>query len=396
MTIVSNELNKARVKASREALIARIGIEEYRRQENLKRKARRSRAARETLSDEFKSAPVIEPLVPSVPFTIPVVQLEKNVPITVPIDDKCKGFIEKIFLEKQKYYSKLSPPRTIKKSSVVQQFNRVSNMYKNMFKVSMNCSDLEWLRDTDRVVGFVNGYFRSPNSRVSNISAIASILQVMPEYEAEYEVYSKLLLEEKREILKNAEENKTTPKEQKNILSWDKLKDLYKNENMSPEHRALIALYTLIPPRRIQDMQLLTITNTEVNNNPNLNYIVVKRGIPTKLIFNEYKTRQTYGVQSFDMTKDLANALKPYIRDKKVGDPIFPNKDNKYIKNFSEYLTSIFKKYTGKNISVNLIRHAFVSDYLKKNTSIAEKKEISNKMSHSITSQGFYNRIDLE
>ena len=58
---------------------------------------------------------------------------------------------------------------------------------------------------------------------------------------------------------------------------------------MIPEHRALIALYTLIPPRRIQDMQLLTITNTEVNTNPNLNYLVVKRGIPTKLIFNEYK-----------------------------------------------------------------------------------------------------------
>ena len=143
-------------------------------------------------------------------------------------------------------------------------------------------------------------------------------------------------------------------------------------------------------------MQFLTITDTEVNPNNNLNYLVVKRGIPTKLIFNEYKTKQIYGIQSFDIERNLADVLKPYIKDKKPGDPVFNTKNNKHIKNFSEYLTNIFKKYTGKAITVNLIRHAFVSDFLKKNTSIADRKAISTKMSHSITTQGFYNRIDLE
>ena len=88
--------------------------------------------------------------------------------------------------------------------------------------------------------------------------------------------------------------------------------------------------------------------------------------------------------------------LKPYIKDKKPGDPVFNTKNNKHIKNFSEFVNNIFKKQTGKNISVNLIRHAFISDYLKKNKSLADRKAISDKMAHSVAVQSFYNRIDLD
>ena len=156
----------------------------------------------------------------------------------------------------------------------------------------------------------------------------------------------------------------------------------------------MIGLYILIPPRRIEDIQWLTVTDTEVNTD--LNYIVVKRGVPTKLIFNKYKTASTYGIQEFDISKDLADVLTPHIKDKKSGDPVFPSKTNGYIRNFSEYLAKIFKRHTGKLISVNLLRHAFVTDYLKTDLSIASRKDISNKMGHSVAVQGLYNRIDLD
>ena len=112
-------------------------------------------------------------------------------------------------------------------------------------------------------------------------------------------------------------------------------------------------------------------------------------------MFNKYKTKQTYGVQEFDINKDLADVLKPYIKDKKPGDPVFSTKNNKHIKNFSEFVNNIFKKHTGKNISVNLIRHSFISDFLKKNKSIEARKKISTQMSHSLLTQSYYNRIDL-
>ena len=425
---ISKEENKARVKASREALIARIGKDEYLRQENEKRKARRlrQRARTASASTSVAPAPVPVPFTPptvaierSVPVNVafipPKVQLEKTVPINMPTldqkeqkeekeekegkeekTDTCEALFEKVYQAKVAYYSNLLIPRKIKKDSVFQQFTKIVNLHRKIFGTLTDCNNLNFLKDTDKVIAFINKQYKTPNSRNSQIQAIASILQVLPEYKDEYMFYSKFSTDKRKEINKEAEKNLKTAKESANILAWGTLKDLYKNENMIPEHRALIALYTLIPPRRIQDMQLLTISDTEVNANDNLNYLVVKRGIPTKLIFNEYKTKQIYGVQSFDIAKDLADVLKPYIKDKKPGDPVFKTKNNKHIRNFSEYLTNVFKKYTGKNISVNLIRHAFVSAFLKKNTSIAEKKEISIKMAHSITTQGFYNRIDLE
>ena len=414
---IDNATNRARVKASREALIARIGKDEYLRQENEKRKARRTRQRARTAVPAPVAVPFTPPTVAiersvpiNVPFTPPTVKLEKTVPINIPTleqkdqkeekeqkePDTCEQLFEKVYQAKIKYYANLSIPRKIKRDSVLQQFKKIVNLHRKIFGTLTDCNNLNFLKDTDKVISFVNKQYKTPNSRNSQIQAISSILQVLPQYKDEYTFYSKFSTKERQKINKEAEKNLTTAKEIPNILAWDGLKDLYKNEKMSPEHRALIGLYTLIPPRRIQDMQLLTMTDTEVNDNPNLNYLVVKRGIPTRLIFNEFKTKQTYGIQSFDIAKDLADALQPYIKDKKPGDPVFNTKNNKHIKNFSEYLTSVFKKYTGKALTVNLIRHAFVSAFLKKNTSVADRKAISNKMAHSVAVQGLYNRIDLE
>ena len=374
---IDNAINRERVKTSRLALIARIGIDAYRQQENEKRKARRTRQRARTAPASAPVAPapvaVPAPFIPPVvklersvpvnaPFIPPVVELEKIAPINMPIPeqkeqkeekeekeekktDTCEQLFEKVYQAKVEYYKNLSIPRKIKRDSVLQQFTKIVNLHRKIFGTLIECSNLNFLKDTDKVIAFINKQYKTPNSRNSQIQAIASILQVLPEYKDEYTFYSKFSTKERQKITKEAEKNLTTDKESANILAWDGLKDLYKNEKMIPEHRALIALYTLIPPRRIQDMQLLTITDTEVNTNPNLNYLVVKRGIPTKLIFNEYKTRQTYGIQSFDIAKDLADVLKPYIKDKKPGDPVFNTKNNKHIKNFSEFVNNIFKKH---------------------------------------------------
>lgn len=437
---ISKEENRSRVKASREALIARIGIDVYRQQENQKRKLRRERQrarSAPSVAPTPAPAPVRAPVYTSVPIRVrtnnipftpttvalersvavnvsrvpPKVRLEKTVPISIPTleekheqkeekeqktqDDACETLFEKVYQAKVKYYDNMLIPKTIKKDSVAQQFKKITNLYKKMFQSSIDCNNLDFLKNTKKVIDFINKHYKTANSRNSQVQAIASILQVLPEYKDEYMFYSKFSTDERQKITKEAEKNLTTAKESENILAWGDLKNLHKKKEMTPEHRALISLYTMIPPRRLE-YQALTITDTEVNHNDNLNYLVVKHGIPTKLIFNKYKTKQTYNVQEFDIKKDLASVLKPYITDKKPGDLVFSTKNNKQIKNFGEYLTNIFKKYTGKNITVNLIRHSFVSDFLKKNKSIANRKKISTMMAHSIDQQSFYNRIDLK
>lgn len=414
---IDNATNKARVQASRLALIARIGKDEYLRQENQKRKLRRERqrarsAPSVALERSVSFTPPTVALERSVPvnvsFIAPKVELEKTVAPTMPTleqkeqkeekeqkTDTCEALFEKVYQAKVKYYDNMIIPKTIKRDSVLQQFKKITNLHKKIVGSATDCNNLYFLKDTNKIISFINTNYKTDNSRNSQVQAIASILQVLPDYKNEYTFYSKYSTDKRKTINEIAESNLTTKTESKNILSWGKLKDLYKTQGMSPEHRALIGLYTMIPPRRLE-YQALTITDTEVNHNDNLNYLVIKRGIPTKLIFNKYKTKQTYGIQEFDIAKDLADVLKPHVKDKRPGDLVFSTKNNKQIKNFGEYLTNIFKKYTGKAITVNLIRHSFVSNLLKKNKSIANRKKISTMMAQSVAVQGFYNRIDLK
>ena len=269
---ISKEENKARVKASREALIARIGIDAYRQQENQKRKLRRERQrarSAPSVAPTPAPAPVRAPVYTSVPIKVrtnnipftpptvalersvavnvsrvpPKVRLEKTVPISIPTleekheqkeekeqktqDDACETLFEKVYQAKVKYYDNMLIPKTIKKDSVAQQFKKITNLYKKMFQSSIDCNNLDFLKNTKKVIDFINKHYKTANSRNSQVQAIASILQVLPEYKDEYMFYSKFSTDERQKITKEAEKNLTTAKESENILAWGDLKNLH-------------------------------------------------------------------------------------------------------------------------------------------------------------------------
>ena len=91
---VDDATNRERVRASREALILRIGREEYLRQESQKRKERRARARARTAPTIVPTpTPTPTPVAPVAPvkvrknnvsFEPPTVKLEKTVPVKMP------------------------------------------------------------------------------------------------------------------------------------------------------------------------------------------------------------------------------------------------------------------------------------------------------------------------
>ena len=112
-----------------------------------------------------------------------------------------------------------------------------------------------------------------------------------------------------------------------------------------------------------------------------------------------YKTDKTFGRQEFKIPRGLAIKLKAHISDASLvdGDYLFGKTKDEPYASFSSYVTKIFKKYTGKALSVNLLRHSYISWFLKKKgLSIADKKEVSAKMAHSITTQEKYNRVNVK
>jgi len=307
-------------------------------------------------------------------------------PIPVDTRDDCEKLLDEIYEIKKKYLASLSPPKKIKKQSTIQQFARVMNIYKFMNGDDKSkCNNLDWLEDTSSILKFIDERYKTIASRNTHISSIASILFGLPRYNDEYMFYSNLATNNTKKIKEATGNNLLTAAEEKNMVNWSLIKQTFSSiKNI--RDKALVALYVLIPPRRL-DYGLM-----KVGNGDNINFNYYTSGT---MIFNKYKTDKTYGKQVIKIPIELKTIIDSYISEYKLkdGDLLFSSKNGEPYKNFTPFINKVFKTYVGKNISVNVLRHSFISDYLKTTRSVNDMKNIANLMAHSSSEQKFYFRF---
>ena len=262
----------------------------------------------------------------------------------------------------------------------------LSKMNKPDFKAFLNVQEtLEALTD----------YKKSTQKKY-----IHSIRLKVKDNEEAYNEYTKAYNLLSDELNKEQGDNKLTPEEAKNWIPWNELKTIYK-QIKDPRAKALIALYTLIEPRRRDMSTSLTLANGKISKG-NLNYLVVNKSLlPSKIILNNYKTSGTYGQYIINLTgrnnKILRDILKNHIVENKIkyNKPVFSNTKGDYMKpdNMSLEFKNIFKALVNKDITFNLVRHIRISHFLNTPKTINEKKELALKMGHSVAIQDTYKRI---
>ena len=274
---------------------------------------------------------------------------------------------------------------TIKRSSVQTTFNGVKRLYKYMYDDDM--TDFDWAKDTSKVSEFILSSDKwKDESRIQKFQSLASILIVLRGFTTTYKFYSERSVSMRKAKDSIDDKNELTERERNNFLPWVKIKKI-KPENVHDE--ALIGLYTLIPPRRLE-YRIMKLTTSKEGLNEKFNYLLLNgRGKPIKVIFLNYKTSSKFGKQEFLIPRALAGKLKTYITEAGLndGDFLFGKSKTEAYKSFSSYVTKVFKKYTGKTLSVNLLRHSFISWYLKKTHSLADQKKIANEMGHGVMMQ---------
>ena len=317
-----------------------------------------------------------------------MVQLQQNT--------NCDAVFEAVYL------ARLNLIPTLKKDKFKKlQWAGVINLYKKMFnRKDYDCSNMNWLKETTKIIKYIKTTYTNKNTQITKFSNIAAILSVLDGFEDEYKLFSTISTTERTEQNKQDDLNLTTEKERPNMLKWSELKNLYKDRSLDLKTRSLIGLYTVIPPRRTELGGLLTISYNETDLNPNLNYLIIDETTktPKKIIMLKYKTFSTYGKYEIKLTnKTYISILKKYITDRGLiaGNPVFGTGEGRYYRNFSLIISDYFKRATKKNISVNILRHSYISDFLSKPRSVAEKKELARQMGHTSTVQELYNRMDL-
>ena len=155
--------------------------------------------------------------------------------------------------------------------------------------------------------------------------------------------------------------------------------------------KLIYALYTMIPPRRLEYTSVVvgTHTNTKIRNDTN--YLIKKKNIPSYFVWNEYKTSKAYGRTIVDIPPELGGIIRDYLLQNKIktGDKLLPLQRT----NFIRLIKKVFNKIYDADISLRWLRISY-STYLNGlNISNNEKQRLALQCGHNSTQSSKYKKI---
>ena len=317
----------------------------------------------------------------------------------------CEAVKKAVYLARKKLLEKKSEGKKTTKTLSYESFQtntwaNVIKIYKKMNNVkTYDCSSMEWMQNADKIIKFIKKTYTKQNSFITNISSFATVTSVLKGYEDAYKKYSGTSTDDRVVERKTAKKNKMTENEEKKMVSMSELKNLWKKPNLNDRDRVLIALYTMLPARRVQFTQYMKLTHSDKDLPEGFNYLIVdKKGDPQKIILKKYKTFNVYGKFEIPLAKTerLNGLLKTYIKSSKIkdGELMFGKTKTEVFKNFSNEIINAFFKASGKKIGVDIIRHIWISKFLEKPRTIEEKENFAMQMGHDEQTQSLYMRID--
>jgi len=271
-------------------------------------------------------------------------------------------------------------------------------------------SDLKFLKDYDEILKILE-----PLALTTKRNYLSSILVILRAYNKKtfdkvLDQYKKLLATLNEEYTNKIDSHEKSEKQEKN---WMPLSDLKKGlkiyqkeikdreikdkENLNKKDMNLlkkylvVALYTLQPPVRL-NYSNMKIINSEKDIEPNKNYLLVKGRNKKSFVFQEYKTAKTNGRVDKPINKELNSILNLYLKYHKSKYLILDAKGNPITANgLGKLITSSFE-FTGKKVTLNLLRHVYISSKLDLDAIKASKK-MANDMMHSIGMQEDYAKV---
>jgi len=258
---------------------------------------------------------------------------------------------------------------TLSKSSVNTYASILKNLYKKVFDdtdYNLNKFEkpepvLEYLKDMP------------PNKRKTILSALVVITNE--------KAYRDLMMEDVRDYNKEIDTQTKTETQKENWINGDGIQDiynelktnadaLYKKKSLTPSDLQQIQNYIIlsvlsgiyVPPRRSKDFVDFKIKNIDKTKD---NYLD-----KNKMIFNSYKTAKTYGQQSVEIPKELKSILTKWIKINPTEYFLFDQNMNQLS---SVKLNQRMNKIFGKKISVNAMRHSFLTDKYSKTSEESKK-----------------------
>lgn len=162
-----------------------------------------------------------------------------------------------------------------------------------------------------------------------------------------------------------------------------------KIDKIDGREQLLLAIYTLIPPVRA-DYHKLKIYHTL---NDNIADIDIKENTlilgnkNAYIVLVDYKTKKAYGKHIINLPEKLTNIIKKNITETQSF--VFENKYKEpYSRtSFSEYVSKTMSKIFNEKITINTLRHIYITYNINLGSNPIDKIDISKKMLHSTDTQ---------
>ncbi len=312
-------------------------------------------------------------------------------------------FIEKLeFLIKDK--------RKIRDTTLKTYMFNLIKLHKLM-DLGNEVKSLDFLLKKDKVDKALEG--KKLSTKKTYYASLIVALMAEGNHEDIVEKYRKEMESMAEDYKKLQEEQVKSETQAENWVSLDKLKKvmndykkeirqkgLCKKDNLDKKEMELIKKWLVSnlylnpdnPPMRLDYANMKIIDNKKYNSlkdeDKNKNYLVVKSRNHKFFHFGDYKTKKQYGNKEIKVSTPLNSVINCWLKFNKT-DYLLNNTKNEPMteNNLTKFLTKTFLP-SGKNISVNMLRHIFISDNFK--PELQKKKDIANKMGHSTSQQELY------
>mgnify|MGYP003648111231 CR=1 FL=1 len=264
----------------------------------------------------------------------------------------------------------------------------------------------EFLLDFDKTMKFVNEKYQNIQTRKSVFTSILAVLNSHGLDSKKYkDEQTKLLID----IEKNVDKHKKTEKQNENwttlanlrsvIPYYEKLINDPKLESQEQQYELLkkwIVAFLYVgdddnPPFRL-NYSVDIIEKKDYDYDSTNNYLVLNKGVPEIFSWGEHKNSNKKGTLRVRIGKKLKEALKTWLQHNKSSKYLLLNDIGGKMSSTSLgiFISKVFEP-TGKHITLNLIRHIYITSTFDVDYETSRKKtKIARAMGHNVATQENY------
>jgi hypothetical protein len=197
------------------------------------------------------------------------------------------------------------------------------------------------------------------------LSSVLIIIKAKKMGDELYEIYRKKCFELGEEFNLEQSKNEKTETQERN---WVKMSQLIKIANkkykQSPgsQETLITSLYSLQPPSRL-DYYDCKIVRSEAELNDKKNFLLIHNTRRKEFIFNDYKSANKYNTVRVPVSKALNKVINKFLKLNPDREFLLQSKKGVHLsRNLLGKLIPRAFAETGKHVTLNIIRHVYISE----------------------------------